>query len=194
MAKKTESTLINMLLVLSIIAIVSAAALAAINHVTSGPREEAKRIKTENAIKQVIPSFAALESKKVLPSDGKDSLILNYAYDSEKKLIGTAIETYTDNGFGGRINLMVGFLPNGDIYNTAVISHSETPGLGDKMDISKSNFSEQFKGKNPATFNIHVTKDGGDVDAITAATISSRAFSDAVERAYNTLKSDGGIK
>jgi electron transport complex protein RnfG len=82
---------------------------------------------------------------------------------------------------------MVGFLADGSIFNIAVVSHSETPGLGDKMDISKSNFSVQFKGKNPEDFQISVKKDGGDVDAIAAATISSRAYCDAVLRAYNAL-------
>jgi electron transport complex protein RnfG len=73
-----------------------------------------------------------------------------------------------------------------------VLAHKETPGLGDKMDASKSDFPLQFKGKNPADFKLHVTKDGGNVDAITAATISSRAFCDAVERAYVTFQKEKG--
>ena len=89
---------------------------------------------------------------------------------------------------------MVGLLADGSISNTAVLAHKETPGLGDKMDIAKSDFPAQFIGKNPAEFKLSVTKDGGDVDAITAATISSRAFCDAVERAYITLKNNGGDK
>jgi len=106
-----------------------------------------------------------------------------------------AINTFTNEGFSGNIELMVGFLEDGTIYNTAVLSHKETPGLGDKMDKKKSNFPDQFSGKNPAEFNLKVKKDGGDVDAITAATISSRAFCDALTRAYKTLeKEKGGTK
>ncbi len=81
---------------------------------------------------------------------------------------------------------MIGFLPDGTIKDVAVLEHKETPGLGDKMERKKSDWSLQFQGQNPATFKIAVTKDGGDVDAITASTISSRAFCDAVERAYIT--------
>ncbi len=83
---------------------------------------------------------------------------------------------------------MVGMLDDGSISNTAVLSHKETPGLGDKMDIKKSDFPKQFEGKSPESFKLKVSKDGGDVDAITAATISSRAFCDAVKRATDTYQ------
>ncbi len=69
------------------------------------------------------------------------------------------------------------------------LDHKETPGLGTKM--TEPEFKEQFTGKNPAEFTLKVKKDGGPVDAITAATISSRAFCDAVQRAYNTLQKGG---
>ena len=82
---------------------------------------------------------------------------------------------------------MVGFNIDSTIVNTAVLSHNETPGLGDKMVEGKSDFSVQFKGKNPEDFKISVKKDGGDVDAITASTISSRAFCDAVNSAYKVF-------
>jgi electron transport complex protein RnfG len=71
-----------------------------------------------------------------------------------------------------------------------VTQHKETPGLGTKM--SDPSFKDQFIDQNPESFNLLVTKDGGDVDAITAATISSRAFCDAVERAYKTYTKEGG--
>ena len=111
-----------------------------------------------------------------------------YPAKKDGEIVGYAIEAATSKGFGGAIVLMVGFEPDGTIYNTAVISHTETPGLGDKIDVKKSNFSVQFNGKNPETFHLSVKKDGGDVDAITASTISSRAFCDAVETAYKTFK------
>ena len=83
---------------------------------------------------------------------------------------------------------MVGFLPDGTIRNISVLEHAETPGLGDKMEKKKSSWSEQFNGKNPESYKLQVTKDGGSVDAITAATISSRAYADAVDRAYKAYK------
>jgi len=81
---------------------------------------------------------------------------------------------------------MTGFSPDGKIFNISVLAHKETPGLGTKM--SEPAFKNQFNDKNPSEFALKVKKDGGPVDAITAATISSRAFCDAVQRAYNTLE------
>ncbi len=89
---------------------------------------------------------------------------------------------------------MVGFSPKGILINTVVLEHKETPGLGDKMDVAKSDFPIQFQGKDLAEWNMTVKKDGGDVDAITAATISSRAFCDAVQRAYDTFINEGGAE
>jgi electron transport complex protein RnfG len=84
---------------------------------------------------------------------------------------------------------MAGFKPDGTIINISVLQQKETPGLGTK--ISDPGFKDQFMEKNPADFQLKVIKDGGQVDAITAATISSRAFCDAIERAYNTLQKGG---
>ena len=86
---------------------------------------------------------------------------------------------------------MVGLLPDGTINDISVLEHKETPGLGDKMDKEKSDFSLQFQGKDPKNFAINVRQDGGDVDAITASTVSSRAFCDAVIRAYNAFMEGG---
>jgi electron transport complex protein RnfG len=102
---------------------------------------------------------------------------------------GSAVQTYTDNGFSGRFTLMVGFMPDGSISNIEVLEHKETPGLGTKMALPA--FKDQFKGVKLSDLQgekIQVKKDGGQVDAITAATISSRAFCDAVTRAYETNK------
>jgi electron transport complex protein RnfG len=82
---------------------------------------------------------------------------------------------------------MVGFTTKGAIQNVFVIDHKETPGLGSKM--SSPNFVKQFLGKNPEQMKLKVRKDGGDIDAISGATISSRAFSQAIQLAYDTYKS-----
>ncbi len=186
MASKKESTFINMVLTLFLVAAVAAMALGGVYTLTKEPIALAKQRKLEAAIKTVLPDFDTVRTERV-PADGGDSLTFYYA-DKGGEQIGVAITTYTNKGFSGRIDLMVGLLNDGTINNTAVLAHKETPGLGDKMDIAKSNFPEQFQGKNPEAFNLHVKKDGGDVDAITAATISSRAFCDAVDRAYKTFK------
>ena len=183
MASKRESNFINMVLTLFIVSAVAALALGGVYTVTKEPIALAKKKKLEAAIKTVLPDFDTLQTEKIALGDGEDSLIF-YTASKDKKIIGTAVKTYTMDGFSGKIELMVGFLQDGTINNTAVVSHKETPGLGDKMDMKKDKFPLQFMGKNPANFKLKVTKDGGDVDAITAATISSRAFCNAVERAY----------
>jgi len=187
---KTESSFKNMVITLFVITVVAALALGGVYTATKGPIAIAKRKKVEKAIRYVVPGFdTIMREYKVPGSDGKDSLTFFETYKDGKK-VGTAIKTYSPKGFGGMIWIMVGFSADGTILNTAVLDHKETPGLGDKMDIKKSNFSVQFKGKNPKDFNLTVKKDGGDVDAITAATISSRAFCDAVRRAYKEFEKE----
>ncbi len=187
--KKRPNTLFNMASTLFLVASVAAVALAGVYNLTKGPIDEVKKKKTEDAISKVLPQFERIERSSVLPHDGgTDSLILYHAFQKEE-LVGTAVESFTNNGFSGQFKIMVGFLPDMSIVNTALLEHKETPGLGDKMDASKSDFPEQFKGKNPESFDLKVKKDGGQVDAITAATISSRGFCDAVDRAYKTLVS-----
>jgi Na+-translocating ferredoxin:NAD+ oxidoreductase subunit G len=186
---KTESTFKNMVLVLLVISLAASMSLGAVYNLTKDPIAKAQKQKKEAAIKQVVPDFDNLEPVSVMPEDGIDPVIINKAFKGEE-LVGYAVETYTDKGYSGRILLMVGFLPDGTIINTAVLKHTETPGLGDKMDASKSAFPAQFKDKNPESFILEVRKDGGEVDAITAATISSRAFCDGVQRAWDVVKKE----
>lgn len=189
MASKKESNLVNMVLALFVVSVVAALALGSVYVVTKKPIALAQKRKQEAAIKAVLPAFDKVKSVKLPDADGHDSLLFNVATKAGK-LVGVAIKTYTDKGFGGRIEAMIGFLPDGTIYNTSILELKETPGLGAKLQKSKSDFSDQFNGKNPKTFRLKVKKDGGDVDAITAATISSRAFCDAVQRAYDSFQKD----
>jgi electron transport complex protein RnfG len=106
-----------------------------------------------------------------------------YPAKKNGKFIGCAVKTFTNKAFNSRFDLMVGFLADGTIKTIEVLEQKETPGLGAKMTESK--FKDQFNGKNPALFPLMVRKDGGQVDAISAATISSRAFCDGVQKAYN---------
>jgi electron transport complex protein RnfG len=143
-----------------------------------------------NAIKEVLPAFDSLYTFKIMPDNGKDSLTINKAFRGDT-LVGTAVGTYSNKGYDAtQIQLMVGFLPDGSIQDISVVQQKETPGLGTKMKESK--FNDQFNKKNPAEFKLKVKKDGGQVDAITAATISSRAFCDAVDRAYRNYQKEGG--
>lgn len=190
MGKKLESNFINMVVVLFAVTLIASAAVGYVYTLTAGPIEEAKQAKQVNAIRQVIPGeFDNDPNADVWKAKTPDGGELEF-YPAKKNgtLVGTAVKTYTNNGFGGKVWLMVGFNPNGTISNYSVLEHKETPGLGSKMDLwFTQNGKGSIIGKKPGTTGLKVSKDGGDVDAITAATISSRAFLDAVNRAAEGL-------
>jgi electron transport complex protein RnfG len=190
MANK-ESTFTNMVLTLFIVTLAASTTLGFIYELTRGPIAEAEMRKKNMAIRQVVPDFTNQpnqESYRVMVEG--DSLQVFPAKQNDE-LVGMAVSTFTDQGYSGRIRLMVGFNTDGTINNISVLEHAETPGLGDKIDKAKSDWSTQFNGKNPEDYELEVQKDGGDVDAITAATISSRAYCDAVQKAYQAFQKGG---
>jgi len=189
---KTESNFRNMFLVLFAICLVASTTLGFIYQITKLPIEQTKLNKKLDAIKQVVPAFTndPTADMLILPTEEGDSLEV-YPAKNNDEIVGYAVKTYTNKGFSGYVGLIVGFNPDGSIINIVVLEQKETPGLGTKM--AEPQFKDQFNGKNPQNFQMVVKKDGGQVDAITAATISSRAFCDAVQRAYNTLQK-GGLK
>ncbi len=189
-----ESTFKNMTLTLFVVTLLASTSLGFVYSFTKGPIENAQNAKINNAISKVLPEFDNKPAAEKYTREVDGGILTFYPATKGGQKVGTAIQTFTKNGFSGQIDLMVGFLADGSIHAIEVIAHKETPGLGDKMESDKSNFSVQFKGKNPATFKLMVTKDGGNVDAITASTISSRAYCDAVQRAYNELVKEGGIQ
>lgn len=184
---KLESSFKNMLLSLTLISIGASAALGYVYEFTKEPIELTRLNKKLDAIKMVVPEFNnnPNDDMFLLPTGEGDSLEI-YPAQKDSVIVGYAVKTYTNKGFSGYIGIMAGFRPDGSIVNITVLEHKETPGLGNKM--TEPSFKEQFNGQNPSSFPLKVKKDGGPVDAITAATISSRAFCDAVQKAYNTLK------
>ncbi len=179
-----------MVITLFVVTVIAGFALGGVYNATKEPIALAKKAKAEAAVKAVIPEFDDLKTFKVLAADGSDSLIFNKGY-KDGELVGTAIESFSNNGYDPtQIRVVVGFSADGKILNTSVLQHKETPGLGTKMKDEK--FKTQFQNQDPSNFLLMVKKDGGSVDAITAATISSRAFCDALERANATLKKEGG--
>jgi electron transport complex protein RnfG len=186
---KKESNLKNMFIALLVITFIASASLGGIYELTKEPIAAAKLEKKNNAIRQVIPEFDNSPTDDVYKKAVNGDTLYFYPGIKGGEPVGTAVETFSNLGFSGEIKIMVGFLPDGTINDVAVLEHEETPGLGDKMERKKSDWSIQFQGKNPESFRLLVKKDGGDIDAITASTISSRAFCDAVARAYETFKS-----
>lgn len=179
-----QSSLRNMVLVLVTITLVASAAVGGVYMLTKEPIEKAQIDKTNAAIAQVLPAFDNDPSSEAMEKTVDGEKIKIYPATKQGQNIGYAVQTFSQNGFGGKISLLVGFSPEGKIIKIAVLEHKETPGLGDKIEPAKSDFALQFEGADPTTMKIAVKKDGGDVDAITASTISSRAYADAVERAY----------
>jgi len=167
--------------------VVAAAILAFVNKQTSPLIATSKKEKLENAIKEVVPGFdnSPLDEAFKIPLAEGDSLLV-YPARKGTELIGVAVESNTMKGFSGEIKIIVGLTPAGEVIDYAVLQHAETPGLGDKMDpwFKTDKNNQNIIGRNLSDGALNVSKDGGDVDAITAATISSRAFLDAVNRAY----------
>jgi electron transport complex protein RnfG len=195
---KMQSTLKNMTLSLTLISLCASAALGFVYEFTKEPIEISLLNKKLDAIKQVVPEFTNNPNEEMfmLPTGEGDSLEV-YPARKDDEIVGYAVRSYTNKGFSGYIGFIVGFRPDGSIININVLEQKETPGLGTKMvpdgTPDKPAFKDQFNEKNPATFALRVKKDGGPVDAITAATISSRAFCDGVQRAYNAFEK-GGLK
>lgn len=190
MANK-ESTFTNMVLTLFIVTLVASTTLGFIYQLTRSPIAEAELRKKNMAIRRVVPDFTNQPNQEAYKVTIEGDSIQVYPAKQDGNLVGAAVSSFTDQGYSGRIRLMVGFNPDGTINNISVLEHAETPGLGDKIDKAKSDWSTQFNGKNPENFELQVQKDGGDVDAITAATISSRAYCDAVQKAYKAFQKGG---
>lgn len=189
MAKK-ESNFKNMVIALFVITGVAGLALSSVYSVTKEPIAKSQMAKIKNAIQMVISDFDTIKDTVIMPVSGKDSIVVHKLLKGTESS-GYAVESYTDEGFSGRFTLMVGFLPDGSISNIEVLDHKETPGLGTKMEVPA--FKDQFKGikiNELQDGKLKVKKDGGTIDAITAATISSKAFCDAVTRA-NAINKKG---
>ncbi len=184
-----ESSFINMTFTLSVVCLVAAALLGGVYALTKEPIALAQATKINNAIGGVVPQFDNDPSEeKYSVGEGSTRAVI-YPAKADEEIVGYAIEASTGKGFSGKITIMVGFIPDGTIKDIAVISHAETPGLGAKISEANSPFVAQFQGKNPAdpNFKFAVKKEGGDVDAITASTITSVAFCDAIMNAYNAF-------
>ncbi|MBR4810050.1 MAG: RnfABCDGE type electron transport complex subunit G [Bacteroidales bacterium] len=180
-----KSNLVNMALSLTAVCLVCSALLGGVYAMTSGPIAEAQAAKTAASIARVLPEFSVQPELKSVEAGG-----VEYSYYD---VPGSGIAVISSvAGFGGPLTLMVGIDGSGLVVNSVVLSHSETPGLGAKC-TTETSFIDQFKGWDPAARKLAVRKDGGEVDAITASTITSRAYTAAIANAYNVylkLKGD----
>ena len=180
-----KSSFKNMSLCLHAICFACSALLAGVYALTAEPIAAAAAAKNEAAIKEVLPETAVSIEEERTVDFGGASYSYNLAYDEQGNTVGCAINV-SPVGFGGPIVIKVGFGADGVIWNTKVLSQAETPGLGAKC--VEPSFSEQFKGFDPAQKKLAVKKDGGDVDAITASTITSRAYADGLALAAEVFQ------
>ena len=181
--QKLESTFKNMVLSLVIISMVAAGALAGIYILTLANIEAQKKAKQEAAILAVLPKGAEIAAPETVNG------LTVYKASLNGEFAGAAVQTQ-EEGFSGPQKIMVGFDAEGNILNYVVLEQTETPGLGSHIEHWFKNADKP--GQNivgrKATGAFLVSKDGGDVDAITAATISSRAFLKAINKAYAAFK------
>ncbi len=190
MGKKLESNFTNMVVVLFAISLIASAGVGYVYTLTKEPIAQAALAKQQEAISKVVPGeFDNDPSAEMWTKEIDGGVLEFYPAKRNGELIGTAVKTFSNSGFNGYIEIMAGFKPDGSIYDYSVLTNNETPGLGSKMnEWFREGGKGNVSGKTPGTAGLQVSKDGGDVDAITAATISSRAFLDAINRAAAALQ------
>ena len=195
-----------MLLELTGVTAISVALLAYVNELTKGPIAEANAKTLNKALKQVLPEFTnnpVGESDTIFSEkDGKKVVdFIVYPAKKGEEWVGSAVESKA-MGFGGELKVLVGFDAKGKIYNYSLLAHTETPGLGSKADkwfgaydatkgekaVTHEMSKKSIIGMSPGEGELKVSKDGGQVDAITASTITSRAFLNAINKAYEAYK------
>ena len=181
-----------MVCVLTGVALICGGLLAYVNKVTDEPRQKAQTNALNVGIKKVMCGDCKVESTDTIIRNvnGKDLTYIMYKTNK-----GIAVQSTDPNGFGGNLTVLVGFDAQGTILGYTVLESSETPGLGakagdwfQKAENGGKGGKASIVGLNPGESNFTVSKDGGDIDAITASTITSRSFLRAVQQAYNTFK------
>ena len=184
---KTKSTfkqIFTLTVTLLLITAGVAAALAGVNAVTAPIIEKINAEKTTRAIAAVLPD--AETAVVTYEASAKEDAVQT-VYTSEA---GYAVKVQT-GGFGGTITMMVGVAKDGSVLGIDIITHAETASLGDvaaSKNAKGQAFRGQFVGKTGA---LAVNKDGGDIDAITSATITSRAVTNGVNTALDFIANMG---
>jgi electron transport complex protein RnfG len=175
--------MVRLVFVLTVICAVSSALLAAVFKLTEAPIAAALEERTRAAAASVMPAGLPSPAKLVLVQGSSTNTF--FVAKQDGKIVAVATEGRSKNGYSGDVVLMVGMSADGKLVNYEVISASETPGLGTK--IAANAFKKPLKGRS-LEGSWKVKKDGGEVDAVTAATISSRAALDCIRDAISKRK------
>ncbi|GAB4273370.1 MAG: RnfABCDGE type electron transport complex subunit G [Candidatus Rifleibacteriota bacterium] len=167
--------MLKMGLFLFAVAAVAGVLLAITENITAPHIAANKKAKLEQARKEVLPQAVSFSQNEIKAENQNETITYSAGFDKDGKIQGAVVNVYP-KGYAGPIEMVVGLDLTGKITGVKILSQKETPGLGTKL--SDPVFMEPFKkliaSKEKPVFM--VKQDGGDVDAITAATISSRAF------------------
>ena len=174
MEKKSESIFKPAIILLVITAVV-ALLLGLVNYITADKISAINAEKTASAMSEVFPATSYCE----ISAEGAEGVAAAYSAIENGVEVGYVVEV-TPTGFGGAIDMMVGVDESGNVTGVSIISMSETSGLG--ANASKDSFRQQFIG---ASGSVAVTKDGGEIDSLTGATITSRAVAKGVNYALD---------
>ena len=165
---------------LTAICVIAGALLAFVHGATAERIEAVAQMRTAAAAAEVLPAHDRIEDAIELEHNNQ-RYRFSPAYRNEADLVGYAIQFSTSAGYGGEIRMMLGLDVDGMTTGLVILpGHTETPGLGAK--ITEASFLKAFRDQPIADTNWRVKKDGGEIDEITAATISSRAVADAVKQ------------
>jgi electron transport complex protein RnfG len=187
--EKLQSNLKNMVGVLVGVAFVCALLLSVFNKVTAGPIADQASKTLQDGIKAVMQSDSVVVSGDTIIEKEFSGRNLSFVVHMTDK--GVAIESTDPNAFGGNLKVLVGFAEDGEILGYTILESAETPGLGAKaVEWFLDEAPGDIVGLNVWEDNLTVSKDGGDVNAITASTITSRAFLRAVTQAWSAYRGD----
>lgn len=176
----------RLILVLTLITAGAGLILSLVELVTREPIAEQRRLETLRALKAVLPQANNSPDEDTVQlvtgkdKRGRDVQRTFFRGKQDGALSGIAFKVVAPDGYSGNIDIMVGIDPSGTIAGIEILSHAETPGLGDK--ITLPSFKANFTGKNLGNTDWRVKKDGGEFDQITGATISPRAVVGAVRK------------
>ena len=180
-------------LLLAVFAFFCTALVALVNQQTFDKIKEQQQLELKRVLHQIIPATMhdnelvqhciLIHNEKVL---GVDTPLPSYIASMKGVPVAIAIETVAPDGYSGNIKLIIGISADGEVLGVRTLSHAETPGLGDKIELRKSDWVLSFNGMSLLSESDprwNVKKDGGEIDQFTGATITPRAYVKAVKRA-----------
>ena len=183
-----KSNIFSMIAALLIVSICSAISIGYVYQKTFEPIAAAKKAKIMSAIKEMVGPFDNNPFEERTAISGNEVEL--YPARENGTITSVAVKSFSNQGFGGKIELILGILMDGTISGNKVTQQNETPGLGSK--VTEEKFTSQFIGLNTHSDKFSLSKEGGEIDAVTGATISSRAVIDAVQKAVSAYNNFAG--